>query len=183
MRESLPLYGPTGVADVVSSDAQITLAFVAKRQGVDSMAASAWAHTLSLELGWMAPGVAKAFITDCQDAGLLSEEGDSLRLAFDRKAIDIPRGFRPPQDLSVDSAPAPKQAAKGDDLFPRLVARIAEEKSMTKDEVMDEARAVQERFGGRLSAEAAAVRVAMAHDVDAAEDAAQALARITSRSK
>lgn len=170
----------------MASDAEMALAFVAKRQGADSMSASAWAHTLSLELGWMTPGAAKSFVADCQAGGLLTENGDALRLTFDRKGVDIPRGFRPPQDLSVEPVGTPAPPADDgseDDLFPRLIARIAEAKAMSKDEVINEAGAVQERFGGRLSAEAAAVRVAMAHGVDVAEDTSKALARITSSSR
>jgi len=164
------------------------------------MPEAAWAHVMSLELGWMAPGAAKAFVADCVASGLLVPETgeDQLRLGFDATTVTIPRGFRPPTDLaatsststsrsspSTSSPPSTKSSSPASpappvDLFPALVARIAKERSTEKAEVMNEVTKVQERFGGKLSADAAAVRVAMAHGVDVADDAEAALRRITS---
>ncbi len=92
-------------------EAQAALAFVARRAGAQSMPASRWGHVMSLELGWMAPGLAKQYIAACEAAGLLQPDGDALRLAFDPRSIDVPRGFRPnPDDLPAGGPSRPAVA-------------------------------------------------------------------------
>lgn len=102
-------------------DGARALAFVAKRQGSRDMPAAAWAHVLSLELGWMSPGQAKAFVARAEAAGHLVA-GDALRLAVDPDTVDIPRGFRPEPDAVMEG---PDQG----DPFLEWVNRLAKQSS------------------------------------------------------
>ncbi len=167
------------------SDAERTLAFVAKRQGTEVLSASAWAHVLSLELGWLGPGAAKEFIASCKEHGLLLEDGDQLRLGFDARSVTIPRGFRPPEDVRAQApvaVPAVDPAEVADP-FRFLIARIVDESTLDKGAVLGEVAAMQERFGGKLSGEAAAIRVALAHGLNVLPEARSGLDRLTSNAK
>lgn len=168
------------------SDAELTLAFVAKRQGTDAMAASTWAHVLSLELGWMGPGAAKEFVGACEAAGLLQPEGDDLRVGFDRKLAPIPRGFKPSPNLQVNPgsvAPPTPDVTEVADPFRFLVSRIVDETDLDKAAVLKEVTAVQDQFGGKLSGEAAAILVALKQGLNVRPEARSALERITSSAK
>src|ERR687891_481157 len=87
------------------SDHEVALAFIARRQAARVMSAARWSHILSLELGWMNPGQARAFVDAAVRAGLLAADGDQLRLVVDPHLVEVPRGFRPKAD--ADAAPRP----------------------------------------------------------------------------
>lgn len=80
------------------SDHEIALAFIARRQASRAMSAARWCHLLSLELGWMNPGQARAFVDGAVRAGILAVDGEHLRLVIDPQAVEVPRGFRPKPD-------------------------------------------------------------------------------------
>ena len=88
-------------------DAEAAFAFVARREGTRTMPAGRWAHTMSLELGWMAPQQAKAFVARAAEAGLLAEEVDGLRFVLDPRGVDVPRGFRPDPEAAIEASPTP----------------------------------------------------------------------------
>src|SRR5207245_1332417 len=79
-------------------DVEAALAFVAARQGRRALLPQEWAHVLSLDLGWMAPAQARRLVERAQAAGLLTPDGDLLRLALDPAAVQVPPLFRPRPD-------------------------------------------------------------------------------------
>jgi hypothetical protein len=85
------------------------LAIAARREATDAMSRSQWVHIFSLELGWMAPGQARAYIDACADAGLLVG-GDRLSLSFAPAEVVIPRGFRPDPSELPTPAEVPRQS-------------------------------------------------------------------------
>lgn len=177
-----------GLWKPVSPDAQRALAFVAKHQGRDAMAEATWANVMSLELGWFGPADAKRFVAGCKGAGLLVAAGDQLELGFSRDSVTVPRGFRATLESVPDApmesaAPTPrpnagKKAGPSGDSFVDLLDRIASALGEDRAKVMARIEAVQAHFGGRLEAEAAAVRVALDAGLDATAHAKVALERL-----
>jgi hypothetical protein len=173
---------------VLPTDAHIALAFVAKRQGQSVLPVAEWSHVLSLVLGWMPPGAAREFVKSAELAGLLSPVGESLELTFDAAIIKIPNRYKPPANMVVEAADAPMVAtpAKSTDdspIFPRLLQRLAEAKRIAKEAALLQVAEVQAKFGGRLTADAALVQVAMNHGLEVASDASAELAAIKSAAK
>lgn len=158
----------------VPSDLEVALAFVAKRQGRDASSAAEWRHVLSLELGWFTPAQAARFVEASVATGLLRADGDQLRLAFDRGSVQVPRGFRPDPAAIPDTSASPP----AEDPFIALVDRIAGRLGTKRSQVLETVAAVQERFGGHLEAEAAALRVALDAGLDVQDEAEAALARL-----
>ncbi len=164
------------------TDAQHALAFVAKRQGKGSGPASQWAHVLSLELGWLTPSQAKRFVANATEAGVLVEDPDNpqrLRFAGDWKAVEVPRRFRlDPGSIEDVPAPVASPEAASDDPFRDLLRAIAAHRGGEQAQVLDEVTAWQERMGGDLEAEAAALLVAAEAGMEVQERARAALERL-----
>jgi hypothetical protein len=171
----------------LGSDVEVALAFVARRQARAAMPANRWCHLLSLELGWMNPGQARAFVDRAVRAGLLAEDGADLRLVVDPARVEVPRGFRPkpdaeaaPPQAAAGAAAAGDGAASGPALEPEpdpflgWVARIAAARGLTREQVLGQVAALQESMGGLLTAEAAVLLLARRNglDVQAAAKAA-----------
>lgn len=166
----------------LASDVEVALAFVARRQARAAMPANRWCHLLSLELGWMNPGQARAFVDRAVRAGLLAEDGADLRLVVDPAKVEVPRGFRPKPDAEAappqaGAAPAGSgapQAPPEPDPFLGWVARIAAARGLTREQVLGQVAALQESMGGLLTAEAAVLLLARKNgmDVQAAAKAA-----------
>jgi hypothetical protein len=159
------------------SDVEAALAFIARRQARTAMPANRWCHLLSLELGWMNPGQARAFVDRAVRAGLLAEDGADLRLVVDPARVEVPRGFRPKPDAEAappQARPGEAAAAAEPDPFLGWVARIAAQRGLTREQVLGQVAALQESMGGLLTAEAAALLLARKNglDVQAAAKAA-----------
>ncbi len=160
----------------MTQDARRALAFVAKRQATDTLPVATWANVLSLELGWFTPGDARRFIDACIAAGLLRTTDDGAALGFPCREVELPRGFRPGPDAFPDAADATPTTV---DPFRDLVDRIATHGNGTRAEVLERIAQVQDRFGGTLHANAAAVRVAIDEGLDVQDTAARMLERLT----
>ncbi len=152
------------------------------------MPAADWAHVMSLDLGWLAPGAARQFVERCAEAGLLEEVDGALRPSFDRKTVDIPPRFRPGDNLmpeagTATAASTATEPLESKDVFPQLLQQLEAEKGLDRSAILAEVDEVQEHFGGRLTADAAMVRVALGHGLDVREAAGQALASVTTTAK
>src|SRR5688500_1207975 len=138
----------------MASDHEVALAFIARRQAQRAMSAARWCHLLSLELGWMNPGQARAFVDGAVRAGLLAPDGDALRLVVDPHAVEVPRGFRPKPDAAASaSASAPGSAAGAavppePDPFLAWLARLAAHTGKTREQVLGQVAQLQESMGG-----------------------------------
>ncbi len=150
-------------------EARIALAVVARRQGWTQAAPSTWANVMSLELGWFSPAEAKRYVQAAHEAGLVTGE-EEWALTFDAREVEVPRGFRP----SVEALPPPKPH----DPFIDLIDRIESATGQRRADVLEAIADIQQRFGGHLHAEAAAVRLALEHDLDVQDAARDALTRL-----
>ena len=191
----------------MTSDHEVALAFIARRQATKAMSASRWSHMLSLEMGWMNPGQARSFVEQGVRAGLLAPDGDLLRLVIDPNAVEVPRGFRPkPGEAAAQRDPAPRHEASGGspaggpaakteggappavpppapDPFLGWVAKVAAHRGLTRDQVLAQVAATQEQVGGLLTAEAAVLLLARRNGLDVAEAARHALAGLQAQPK
>jgi hypothetical protein len=158
------------------SDVEIALAFVARRQARTAMPANRWCHLLSLELGWMNPGQARAFVDRAVRAGLLAEDGADLRLVVDPAKVEVPRGFRPKPDAEAAAPEAQPQAEP--DPFLAWVARIAAQRGLTREQVLGQVAALQDSMGGLLTAEAAVLLLARRNGLDVQAAARSAVDRM-----
>jgi hypothetical protein len=163
----------------VTSDFEVAFAFIARRQATKAMSASRWSHMLSLELGWMNPGQARTFVERGVNAGLLTPDGDTLRLVIDPASVEVPRGFKPNPDASAGPA-GPASSSSGSstasapaDPFLGWVAKVAAQRGLTRDQVLGQVAAAQEELGGLLTAEAAVLLLARRNGLDV-RDAARA---------
>ncbi len=157
------------------SDHEMAFAFLARRQASRAFSVARWSHLLSLELGWMNPGQARAFVDAAVRAGLLAPDGDVLRLVIDPQAVEVPRGFRPRPD--APAAPGPTSAGAGPpaggDPFLAWLAKVAAQRGWTRDQVLQQVHALQDSMGGLLTAEAAVLVLARRAGLEVA-DAARA---------
>jgi hypothetical protein len=170
----------------VSSDHEVALAFIARRQASKTMTASRWSHMLSLEMGWMNPGQARAFVERAVQAGLLAADGDRLVLVIDPATVEVPRGFRPRPEAAAEapsaggvapgagagtSGPASSgpAAAAPPDPFLAWLAKLAADRGLTRDQVLAQVAQTQEQMGGLLTAEAAVLLLARRNGLDVAD--------------
>jgi hypothetical protein len=167
----------------VPGDLEVALAFVARREGRRAMPAARWAHVLSLDLGWMPPAQARAFVEQGVSAALLRAEGESLVLAVDPATVEVPRGFRPgaqpvpaPPRPAAPAAAAQAPAAAPVDPFLEWVERVAAATGSDRRRVLAQVADAQARMGGMLSAMAAVLWLAARAGLDAREAAAAAAA-------
>lgn len=157
----------------MADDATRALAFVARRQGRTAMPAAEWALVLSLDLGWMPPAKATAFVARALAAGLLDEEpgpAPVLRLRPDPALVDVPAGFRP----DPDATPAPVR----DDPFVAWLGRLAAGRPEGTTEALAEVERRQARLDGLLDALPAILWAAAERGLDVRDAARQYLASL-----
>jgi hypothetical protein len=87
------------------SDLLRTLAFAYRRKGAQTLVGTELRYLLAFDLRWFAPEDAKKVVLRAIDLGLLVEEGDGLRPAFDTTSVDIPINFRPTSLVLDEDAP------------------------------------------------------------------------------
>lgn len=141
------------------------------------MPAARWAHVLSLDLGWMPPGQARAFVEQGVSAALLRPEGESLVLAVDPSTVEIPRGFKPgaqptPPPRPAAAAGSPPAVPPPVDPFLEWVERLAAHTASDRRRVLLQVAENQARMGGMLSAMAAVLWLAARAGLDVREAAA-----------
>lgn len=158
-----------------ASDHEVALAFVARRQASRAMSATRWCHLLSLEMGWMNPGQARAFVDGAVRAGILAPDGEHLRLVLDPQSVEVPRGFRPKPDADAPAGAKERDAEPVEaDPFLAWVARLAADRRLTREQVLGQVSALQETMGGLLTGDAAILLLARRSGLDVAQAAREA---------
>jgi len=122
----------------MTTDDEITLAFLFKRSGKPTMTDSELYLSLSMDLGWMTATEAQHFVSHSKDTKLLIEHPTGLAPAFPIGTIDIPRGFTPKkQHQKEKTTPPPK-----DQLMDRILQRIHQCTGQPVDNLATEATAL-----------------------------------------
>jgi hypothetical protein len=143
-------------------DVERALAFVAHRRARAALPAREWVHELSLGLGWMPPGAARAFVERAQHAGLLAEAEGGLRLTLATEP-EWPRGFRPDPEAVPEGQAVPASSA---DPFLDWVGRVAARAGLPREAVLAQVAERQARMGGLMSAWAAVLWLAAEAGLD-----------------
>ena len=88
------------------SDLARALAFAFRRKGAESMGGAELRLLLAYDLRWFAPEDAKRAVQRAVDIGLLLQEGEHVRPAFDLAAVAVPLNFRPTTAVLDEEAPS-----------------------------------------------------------------------------
>jgi hypothetical protein len=170
--------------------------FLFERNGESALSEQQLELTASMELRWFTPKNAKRLIELAKGLEILSttEEG-SLVLNFEPAEIKIPVGFKPHDDLlekleqkheelsahkneaerpsetvkaAAPSSPSPGEIGKAqDDLFMKIIDKIAKAKDLEKTEVISKINKRQREQGFEI--EVLALIIANEYGVDIAE--------------
>jgi len=145
----------------MTDEAKQIIAFLLKRSGRPSLPESEFYLTMSMDLQWCSPKIAKSFVSQALESGLLTKKDDELSPSFDSKKVEIPTGFHP--DLSSLTI-TNKKEEPSTDLLTSLYDVIA---SATKKSTDDIAIEVEKEANTKtLSLPVASLMVAKRHDVD-----------------
>jgi len=126
-----------------------------KGKGKRSMSKSELTYVLSFDFKWFSHDKSKQAVELAIKKGLLAEEGDSVRPAFDTSSVEIPIDFKP--DVS---------RLNSSTIFDDIVGEISEKTGKEVSEIIAEVNTLQERLGGLIDAEVAALLVARRYEVD-----------------
>jgi hypothetical protein len=141
------------------------VAFVFRQRGRDTMAKNEFKQLLSFRLNWFPPAQASQVLERALRAGLLREEGDAVRLAFDPAGLDLPLDFRGSARVLEEPLPSePGPAAPAPPTDPAVAERM---------------RGLRERAQGKLSEEAARLLAMREGGADVRAAAARALAALS----
>jgi len=114
---------------------QHIIAFIFKRSGKQKLSYSEFYLTLSMELNWCAPHIAKEFTDALITKGYLMREDEDITPTFSLKTISIPTGFSPSKKVfdanTIIHYIAPNQAQ----MYEQIIERITQQTTQSKDEI------------------------------------------------
>jgi len=134
----------------------ITIAAPFRHARKDQLKRNEIVYFFSFKQHWMGIEQANMLITRAEEEGLIELHGDMITPLFDVSGVEIPLGYKPGSSVFERSDPV-------DD----LLARISQQAGIARGQLVAELnRLVQERFGGNLRPEAAAVLMAKRYSVE-----------------
>jgi len=119
----------------MSEEIQHIIAFIFKRSGKQQLSYSEFYLTISMELNWCAPHIAKEFTDQLITKGYLQKTDENLTPTFSLKTISIPTGFIPSKNVFDASTITQYIAPNQVNLYDQIVERITQHKTQTKDEI------------------------------------------------
>ncbi len=137
-------------------DLQVTLAMLFKRKGKNVLTEKEFVFSASIDFRWFSPKDAKRLLQMGMAEGLLREDGEYVRLAFDPASVDVPVGFKPEQGVLSADTPEP--------LFPRILALVVENSVMGRREAVASINRTRERLDVEI--EVAGLAVARGYGAD-----------------
>ncbi|MCA1813356.1 MAG: DUF2240 family protein [Halobacteriales archaeon] len=117
------------------SELRRVVAFAFRRKGKEAMPRNEFKYLLSLDLNWYPPQQAAQLAERAVQAGLLTQEGEELRLAFDTGQVELPMGFRG----SEAALREPLDAAQRTEADPLLQERAQAWRAMAKGLLAEDA--------------------------------------------
>ena len=134
----------------------ITIAAPFRHARKDQLKRNEIVYFLSFKQHWMGIEQANMLIARAEEEGLIELHGDMITPLFDVSGVEIPLGYKPGSSVFERSDPV-------DD----LLARISQQAGIARGQLVAELnRLIQERFGGNLRPEAAAVLIAKRYSVE-----------------
>ena len=104
------------------------IAFLFQTSGKEKLTEKEIYMILSFKLGWLTPAEGKKAIQKALEKGLIKKEGDEIAPDFDYKSIDIPFEFK------FDA----KMLEMEEDLYAKIVGRIAKERNVGEKKIEEE---------------------------------------------
>jgi len=117
------------------SELRRVVAFAFRRKGKDALPRNEFKYLLSLDLNWYDPKQAAQLAERAVQAGLLTAQGEELRLAFDTGEVELPMGFRGGEAALTE----PLDAAQRTEADPMLQERANAWRAMAKGLLAEDA--------------------------------------------
>ena len=119
----------------MDSEKEVIISFIFKRSGKKEMSFSEFYLTLSIDLNWSTPEVAKKLMQQMIKEGLLLKEKENIKPGFDINNIKIPAGFPPSKQAFKEEQT--KQTAVEVDILTTIIKKIVE-KTNEKQQIIFE---------------------------------------------
>ena len=136
------------------------IALLFKRKGRDELSEREFVLSASMDLHWFPPRDALRLLQIGLETKLLESKDGTIRPVFDVSSVEVPRDFVP--TASILAMPTPVE----EDLFVRIVDRIASKTEMDRKAVIGRVNEVQEKMD--VEVEVAALIAAHQAGVDVA---------------
>ena len=136
------------------------IALLFKRKGRDELSEREFVLSASMDLHWFPPRDAQRLLQIGLETKLLESKDGTIRPVFDVSSVEVPRDFVP--TASILAMPTPVE----EDLFVRIVDRIASKTEMDRKAVIGRVNEVQEKMD--VEVEVAALIAAHQAGVDVA---------------
>ncbi len=134
----------------------ITIAAPFRHARKDQLKKNEVVYFLSFKQHWMGIDQANMLIARAEEEGLIEMKGDMITPLFDVARVEIPLGYKPGSSVFERSDPV-------DD----LLLRISQQAGVARGQLVAELNMlVQDRFGGNLRHEAAAVLMAKRYGIE-----------------
>ena len=130
------------------NDLKRSFAVLFRRKGGDSISEKELVFSASMDLRWFSPKDAQRLVENGISLGLISREGDTIKLNFDTKEVDVPLDFVPGRDVLE---PPPKEAS----LLSRILETIVSRSPVDEKSLVARMNRIQESVG--VTAEVAAL--------------------------
>jgi len=141
------------------------IAFVFNRSGKKHLQDSEIYLTISMELKWCSPKIAKDFVTNACAVGLLGKDGEEVSPLFDPHGILIPLGFRPTEEMFVlGNNQQNIEVYEQKNAIDMLIERIQDKTSLDKKLIRDEIQVLAEKK--QLHVYSAAAILARSYEVN-----------------
>lgn len=136
------------------SELRTAVAFVFQRAGRGTLTEQEIRHHVSMDLRWFEPREAKRFVEQAVERDLVEATDDGLAPTFDVRGVEVPLGFEPTlRDREVTP-------------MDRLLDRLETATSRSRQDLVAEINAEQERFDGLVEPVVAGCLVAREAGVD-----------------
>jgi len=136
------------------------IALLFKRKGRDELSEREFVLSASLDLHWFPPRDAQRLLQIGLETKLLESKDGTIRPVFDVSSVEVPRDFVPTASILATSTPVEE------DLFVRIVDRIASKTGMDRKAVIGRVNELQEKMD--VEVEVAALIAARQSGVDVA---------------
>lgn len=144
----------------MTSDAEITIAFLFKRSGKESLNFSDLYLNLSMELNWFTPEDAKEFVNMSIKQKLLTKKEELIKPNFDFNKIVVPVGFIPSKKIFEKKE---VEENKDEDLLGKIVRELVEKTKLDEKQVIEKIESLSEERN--LIKEVAALLLAKDHNM------------------
>ena len=117
------------------------ISFIFKRSGKKQISESDIYLTLSMELKWCPPHVAKSFVSEIEKASLIINEKEMISPSFNIDKISIPIDFRPSPDFFEEYKAEINKNQKID--IDQLLELIQQNLNLSKEQLTDAINLIQ----------------------------------------